>query len=53
MKLADAPLSNRAELWQMNRATSDELIGAVAILAARAGADGDVIVSEPPVVEIR
>jgi hypothetical protein len=37
----------------MNRATSDELIGAVAILAARAGADGDVIVSEPPVVEIR
>jgi hypothetical protein len=36
----------------MNRATSDELIGAVAILAARAG-DGDVIVSEPPVVEIR
>lgn len=33
--------------------TLDELLGALAILAARAGADGDVIVSEPPVVEIR
>lgn len=33
--------------------TVDDLIGAVAILAARAGADGDVIISEPPVVEIR
>lgn len=33
--------------------TVDELLGALAILAARAGADGDVIVSEPSVVEIR
>ena len=33
--------------------TLEELLGALAILAARAGADGDVIVSEPPVVEIR
>ncbi|MEP9403730.1 GGDEF domain-containing protein [Sphingomonas silueang] len=42
-----------AGIAQARSRTVDELIGAVAILAARAGADGDVIVSEPPVVEIR